>query len=237
MRVSVYIILTALVLSGCQPKHVSTEVKHAGALHDIMSGKIGAVAQLDTLERSENLMALGAVANLQGEIQIFEGRALVSSVGNNGIQIVEGFEPEAALLVYAEVADWIEVRIPDSVGDMPALEEFILTQAQEYGINAENPFPFRLQGIVAGLDWHVIDWDKDDAVHSHKKHKEAGFRGELRDQWVEIIGFFSKHHRGIFTHRNSTLHMHFRVEEDSLAGHVDELELERGEIRLLLPKS
>lgn len=237
MRVSIYIVVVALILLGCQPKHDSTEVKYAGALHDIMSGKIGAVAQLDTLKRSENLMALGAVANLQGEIQIFEGRALVSSVGNNGIQIVEGFEQQAALLVYAEVADWIEVRIPESVGDLSSLEEFILTQAQEYGINAENPFPFRLQGIVAGLDWHVINWDKNDNDHSHNKHKEAGVRGELKDQWVEVIGFVSNHHQGIFTHRNSTLHMHFRVEDNSLAGHVDALELDRGEIRLLLPKS
>ncbi|MBT8254329.1 MAG: hypothetical protein KJN68_10175, partial [Bacteroidia bacterium] len=50
------------------------EVKYSGALKTIMSGNIQPVLSLDSLSNYKNLYALGAVENLKGEIQIFDGK-------------------------------------------------------------------------------------------------------------------------------------------------------------------
>jgi len=53
---------------------------------------------------------------------------------------------------------------------------------------------------------------------------------------VETIGFFSRHHRGVFTPRDSNLHVHFRTGDGRASGHVDGIELP-ARTRLLLPES
>ena len=53
---------------------------------------------------------------------------------------------------------------------------------------------------------------------------------------VEILGFFSKQHEGVFTHNGSNTHMHFRTDDVSLAGHVDGIFLGEN-MTLKLPKN
>ena len=40
-------------------------------------------------------------------------------------------------------------------------------------------------------------------------------------QFIDILGFYSEAHKGVFTHHDSNLHMHFKTETVNLAGHVD----------------
>ncbi|MGJ8667582.1 MAG: acetolactate decarboxylase [Patiriisocius sp.] len=232
---SIFILLTVIFLSACKEQEYKGSVYHSGALKTMMSGDLSTTVSLDSLKQKPHLYALGAVENLKGEIQIFDGQPLNSIVIDNSIKIDQSFKTNASLLVWSQVEDWEEVMIPSSLKNLEALEKFIREQADLKGIELEKPFPFKIEGKVESLNWHVIDWPQGDKTHTHKKHKEAGLNGLIAEQPVEIIGFYSEAHKTIFTHHSSFVHMHFKTNDASLAGHVDEL-LIGNEMILKLPE-
>ncbi len=227
----------AITFTSCRDnnsKVFSTEVKHSGALRTIMSGNIQPVISLDTLSKMKNLYALGAVDNLKGEIQIFDSQLSNSFVVDNSLQIKDSYNLKASLLVYAEIKAWESFEIKNCTTKSD-LEEQIFKIGTEYNIDTNKPFPFLLEGNVKSLDWHVINWKDGDTIHNHKKHKESGLNGTLQNKDVEIIGFYSTKHKAIFTHHTTNMHMHFKTEDDAIAGHIDDLLLNNS-ITLKLPK-
>lgn len=58
-------------------------------------------------------------------------------------------------------------------------------------------------------------------------------RGAMERSGVEIIGFHSPDHRGIFTPRDSNLHLHVRTDDGTVSGHVEEITIPG--LQLLLP--
>ncbi|WP_053970109.1 acetolactate decarboxylase [Mangrovimonas sp. ST2L15] len=210
------------------------EVRYSGALKTIMSGDIQSVIELDSLSKLDNLYALGAAENLKGEIQIFNGQPSNSSVKNGSIVISDSFDQGGSLLVYACVKEWEEQRIDGNL-NKKELEALIYELAKEQAINVEKPFSFLLEGAIGSLDWHVIDWEDGDTVHSHEKHKNSGLNGTLQNEEVQIIGFYSTKHKTIFTHHTTNMHMHFKTNDNKLAGHIDDLNTSSS-ITLKLPK-
>lgn len=223
-----------LLLSSCS-KAPETEVRYSGALRKMMFGDLQATASLDTLKQKQNLYAIGAVENLKGEIQVFDGRPLNSNVRTDEIVLDKTFGKKAALLVYAQVAKWQNIELPSKVNSSEKLEEFLEQQAKDRGLRTKEPFPFLIEGCVKSLKWHVIDWEEGDTVHSHQKHKEAGANGVLENEEVEIIGFYSQSHQAVFTHHSTFMHTHFKSKDEQIAGHVDDLLLGSTMI-LKLPK-
>ncbi|WP_299117267.1 acetolactate decarboxylase [uncultured Winogradskyella sp.] len=240
MKKLIYITVLAffiIAFSSCRDKEsktLSTVVKHSGALRTIMSGNIQPVISLDTLSKMKNLYALGAVDNLKGEIQIFDSQPSNSFVVDSSLQIKDSYNLKASLLVYAEIKAWESFEIKNCTTKSD-LEEQIFKIATEYNIDTNKPFPFLLEGNVKSLDWHVINWKDGDTIHNHKKHKESGLNGTLQNKDVEIIGFYSTKHKAIFTHHTTNIHMHFKTEDDAIAGHIDNLLLNNS-ITLKLPK-
>jgi len=43
-----------------------------------------------------------------------------------------------------------------------------------------------------------------------------------------VLGFYSTQHRGVFTPRDSDLHMHVRTADGRMTGHVERIFLEPG---------
>ncbi|MGX1929380.1 acetolactate decarboxylase [Flagellimonas sp. 2504JD4-2] len=225
-----------LSISGCKGRKDSNgfEVRHTGALRSIMSGNLRATADLDSLRSKPNLYALGVLENLKGELQIFDGKSYNTSVKDSSVVMDSSFDQKAALLVYAQVPKWEIIEIPSGLDTKKALEDFIQQTASEKGISPEKPFPFLLEGKVSSLSWHVVDWTEGDMEHTHQKHKTSGLNGALKEGKVTIIGFFSLHHKAVFTHHTTHVHMHFKTDDGSLAGHVDDVKLGKG-IVLKLP--
>ncbi len=228
--------ISLLLLASCKEvQHPSYQkVGHSGALRTIMSGDLSATASLDTLAVKGNLYALGAVAQLKGEIQIFDGIPFISSVNENEVAINPAFSKKAALLVYAVVPSWKEIKIPAAIDTQEALEAFIIETATSLKIDTNAPFPFLIEGNAASLSWHIIDWPEGDTEHTHQKHKESGLNGVLTDKEVSVLGFYSDKHKGVFTHHSTNLHMHFKSKDGLLAGHLDAIEIGDG-MRLKLP--
>lgn len=229
------LIVITLLISSCQKNtNKPSEVKYSGALRNIMSGNIEPVISLDTLSSLKNLYALGAVDNLKGEIQIFESKPINSFVVDSSLQYSDTYNLKASLLVYAEVEEWVSFPIKN-IKTKKDLEELIYELASSNGINTEKPFPFLLEGRIASLDWHVINWKNGDKIHNHKKHKESGLNGTLKDSKVQVIGFYSTKHKAVFTHHTTNMHMHFKTDDNAFAGHIDDL-LFNNTITLKLPK-
>ena len=233
-----YILLSILMISlSCKTDKneiTSYKVNHYGALKNIMSGNLEQTIRLDTLKTTAHLYALGAIANLKGEIQIFDGVPSNSSVQNKQLTINSNYTDAAALFVYAHVQAWQEFKLVN-INDQKALESAIALTAKEYGINTSEPFPFLVEGKVTQLDWHVIDWETGDKVHTHEKHKSSGLHGKVTNTLVNVLGFFSKNHKGVFTHHTTNIHMHFKDISNNISGHVDQI-IPSNSITLKLPK-
>lgn len=231
-----YNLWAILLLFLCSCKTDSeVKVEYSGALMEIMSGNIAATISLNKLKNRENVYALGALEDLKGEIQIFNGAVFNSFVSDSTVFLSSSFNKNASLLVYTSVKNWEKIEIPAQIKTKVEVEKFVFDTAKERGISIEDPFPFLITGTIQSLSWHVINWDVNDKKHTHQKHQLSGLNGTLINGNVEIVGFYSDKHKGVFTHHSTNMHLHFKTQNGKLAGHVDNVIL--GEKMILkLPK-
>lgn len=233
---SILLLLSISILSSCSQKEATQiTTQHQGALRTLMGGDLSAVMAVDSLSKKEHLYALGALKDLKGELQIFDGKSFTTKVQDSAVVVDNSFDQEASLIVYANVSDWIAVSIPATVNSQKSLEEFIEAKAAAHGFSLEKPVPFLIEGTAKSLRWHVIDWPNGDNQHTHEKHRTSGLNGNLENAEVTVVGFFSLHHTAVFTHHTTNVHMHFKTQDGQLAGHLDQLEL-GSDMILKLPK-
>lgn len=236
---SISMFLLLFFFSGCSVQESEPSwgyVQYVGALKNMMhKGDLSSNISLHELKDKKNLYALGAMTNLKGEIQIFDGIASNSLVDADSLVIDNSFDKEATLLVYTQVGDWDSIQIPPAVVSRRDLEKFIAQEAKKNGINTEAPFPFLLDGIFKSIEWHVINWKEGDTEHSHEKHIKSGVYGSLQATSAQILGFYSTKHKGVFTHHTTDTHIHFKLDNQKISGHVDNLELSN-DVVLKLPK-
>lgn len=231
------IIGAVCALNSCQmhnKKRSIVDVKYSGSLRTMMSGDISKTIDLDTLSQKKYLYALGAFEGLQGEVQIFDGISNNSRVKDSIVAIEKEAKGFASLLVYTQVEKWVE-NSSFFFASKIDLDSLLINEAKKVGLDTEKPFPFILEGKVSELQWHVINWNPKDSVHTHKKHQESGLNGVVKNENVRILGFYSNKHKAIFTHHSSNIHIHFTSKNQSLAGHVDNLKI-TDSITLKLPK-
>ena len=197
-------------------------------------GDISSKVELKDFENIEHFYALGATENLKGEIQIFDGEPFISNVVDSTLAFDNSFNKKATLLVYASVDKWNSFKIPENIVTYKELEIYISQMAKDNQIKVDKPFPFLLEGKPKYIDWHVINWKNGDTEHSHEKHINSGLNGRLNNKQVEMLGFYSDSHHAIFTHHTTNMHIHLKTVDNKIAGHVDDLNLEKGMI-LKLP--
>ncbi len=208
-------------------------VKSAGEMRDVMmKGNLEAHFDVSTLRGTKGLYALGPVAGLQGEITVLDGKPSITTL-RDGKPMVNEAWPKACFLVYAQVEAWQKVPVSKEVETLEQLETFVLGAARKAGLDVEKPFPFLVSGTPNLLKYHVI-WKSDGLPHTKELHQKAKVAFQLKDREVEMIGFYSDKHHGIFTHHDSNIHVHARSKDGKDAGHVDALTL-RGNMTLHLP--
>ena len=192
------------------------EIKHKGDLSSRIS--------LSQFDNDANIFALGALKDLEGEILILDSKPFISYVTSNSeVGISNDFNHEAALYVSTVVNNWNELKLPANVNTTQQLEKYIEEISSDNHINIEEPFPFLIKGVSSEVNWHIINWDSKDTVHSHQKHIESGLSGVLEDTPMTILGFYSKNHKTIFTHHTTFIHMHFLTDDEKIAGHIDDI--------------
>ena len=212
------------------------EVIYFGALKNMMhKGDISSKAKLLELNKLKHVYALGALENLKGEIQIFDGESFCTTVKDSALVYDKSFDKDATLLVYASVSEWQTIDIPSSILTYEEFEKFIGESAEKHGTNIKKPFPFLVEGTAKSFVWHVINWKDGDMEHSHEKHITSGLHGTVENRKVKLLGFYSDSHHTIFTHHTTNMHVHVKTDDNEIAGHLDGLTLGAG-MKLKLPK-
>lgn len=211
------------------------QVFTAGAARNVMMGTdLSPQVQLDTLLEHPHLFALGPVENLQGEITVFDGQAFTASAPPSGITAQVRPGVRAPFLVYAYVPSWAAYELERPIDGPKALEALIDSLGQAHGYGPEDAFPFRLSGQWDKVDYHIIMRDEAEARHSHAAHDRAKRRFTSERAAGDIVGFFSRQHQGVFTHKGQYIHPHFLAADRSTTGHLDGLQ-HHGRYTVYLP--
>jgi alpha-acetolactate decarboxylase len=212
------------------------EVQTFGELHKMMQeGETGNAYAIRDALKEPHSFAIGALSGLRGEVTIRDGVVWLAYPDGDRARVErDAASPEqAALFVLSHVAHWQTLAISAPV-PKAELDAFIESQAVRAGIDVTQPFPVRIEGPIASLDWHVIDGARLTPGGSHEDHKRAAVTGNLTQVDVHLIGFFGQNAQGVFTHMGERSHFHVIEPKSNTTGHVDDLEVAAG-AQLMLP--
>lgn len=233
--VTIILGLTTSLLTSCTLMAQKTDntVKVVGAMNNVMwRGQLYGTIDLDTISNKQHLYGLGPVEYLSGELLISDGQSYKSTVlTDTRMKIEETFKAKAPFFVYANVDSWKEHQLPNSIQTIQQLEVYL----DQITKTSKRPFAFKLTGIVETATVHLVNLPKgtkvstpDEAHHGQKNFK-------LTNEQAEIIGFFSKEYKAIFTHHDTFLHMHLMTVKKEKMGHLDEAMFKKGAMKLYLP--
>jgi acetolactate decarboxylase len=229
--------LTILTLTSCKTKAQQTtnEVKIVGEMKNVMwKGQLYGNINLDTIVNKTNLYGLGPVEYLAGEILIIDGKSYKSTVtSDTTMKVEETYDIKAPFFGYANISKWTEQTLPDSIQTIQQLEIYL----DKITKSSPRPYMFKLTGTVEQAKIHIVNLPKDLKVSSPDEAHKGQINYELKNELAEIIGFFSTEHKAIFTHHDTFLHMHLMTSDKQKMGHLDDVLLKKGTIKLFLPKS
>lgn len=208
-----------------------TDIKIVGAMKNVMwKGELGSRIDLDTISDKNGLYGLGPLSYLKGELLINNGKSYVSKVTSDSTMTVEKtFDTSAPFFVYATIEEWHEIELAPDVRTIQGLETFIDDKTTKF----KRPFAFKLIGQVSSAIIHIQNLPEGTKVASPDEAHLGQTNYNIVNEDVEIIGFFSTEHKGVFTHHDSFLHMHLITQKKSKMGHLDALEI--GKMTLYLP--
>jgi hypothetical protein len=211
-----------------------------GALRAVMlRGDVARKVDLQDLLTSD-AHGVGAVDGLAGEITFDRGVLWLSTPDGAGGATTARIEPGqttdagAALLAWRPTPTWSETTLATPV-TLRELGERVAEAAVAAGIDPSQPLPFRVEGRLEGLRYHVVDGAKlPPGPSSHEAHQAAGVAVAHEAVDATLVGMFSLHHVGVFTHHAETTHVHVTVADPLGSGHVDAVTVPAG-ARLFLP--
>jgi len=234
--------LTVITLISCNSTEKKSETKIenqstiqvVGAMKNVMwKGELAGTINLDTIKDKNGLYGLGPVEYLTGELLIIEGKSYVSTVTSDSTMAVnETYQVKAPFLVYANQVDWDIEDLPSNIKTIKELEEFIDKKTLDF----KRPFVFKLKGQVDNAEIHIQNLPKETKVSSPEEAHQGQTNYTLGNSEVEIVGFFSTEHKGVFTHHDSNIHMHLITSDRKKMGHLDKVFFGNGNIKLYLPK-
>ena len=216
----------------------SAQVETFGSLRDIIhEGRLEGRVRLAAALAKPHAYALGALARLDGEFVIVDGKVWESRPAGRGTIRATAYAPgadSAALMVVSHVAAWRDIPVTRAI-PIAALQDTLKARAAALGLPRSGPFAFLIDGPVTGLRWHVADGRLlAPGPSSHEAHAKAAVQGARDAISARLVGFYSDHHQGVFTHHDSEVHMHVLLAAEGLAAHVDSLCVSPGAV-LRLP--
>lgn len=212
-------------------------IEYAGAQRDIFkTGKAASVISLESLANRPGLYAVGPIDGLDGEITIFDSKPYITKMRGSDYIVDQTFRHGAFFLVWSEETKWRDVPVPNTLKGYVDLQRFVKAQAQAAGIDVAKPFPFLLSGTPVEIKWHInVDRTEGKPITKElfAKSKEPFV---TKNEPVDIIGFYSDHHAGVFLTQfapaikegsgtENAIHIHLVSRASKAAGHIDDLTL------------
>jgi len=214
-------------------QHRSWCVEWFGSQGDFIAGKATDPISLQRFTGLETLYAVGPLENARGEVSIYDSAALIWEVRDGLVRVSIDLSRRAAFLVYTIVENWRRTTVRRGIAGEQQLGDQLLRFAVESGIDVDQPFPFLLHCHMAQATFHILCNQSDGEYNPHL-HEKAKVRLPIADKSVEIVGFYSRQHRGVFTPRDSDFHMHVRTLDNQLSGHLESFSFSQGMV-LYLP--
>lgn len=215
-------LLTLLLAAGCSaPAPVdplaprpAPKVEHAGALSELFDAHAapGTIA-LRPLLAKPHLYAIGPLANLSGELLVWDGTAFTSRVAGGRVVVATERDAAVPLLVWSRVTKWREVAVPEEECALADFEAWLPEAARGAGVDAAHPFAFQIVGSVRSATLHVSETTL-----------------ELGATPVQALGFHATDAQGVWTHPGRNVHVHLRTLLGTTMGHVDDFTLAPGAI-------
>ncbi|MDH3628715.1 MAG: hypothetical protein OES25_13800 [Acidobacteriota bacterium] len=212
-------------LSPGEPTPWNGDVQTYGALRGMFhEDQTGEMVALSSLLPDTELYAVGALADLAGEVTVIGGEAYLSypdEAGGTRTEQTRQSDVGATLLVVTAVPSWRDVVTEHAI-PFDELDDAIAKLATVSGMDLDGRIPFLLEGTFDDLQWHVIDGSRlISGGSSHKDHQAASVI-ERRDRAsATLVGFYSSSDQGVFTHMGSKTHIHCVLDEPLSSGHVD----------------
>jgi len=211
-----------------------TLVRSVGSMNNMGKENFAPHINLDTLSSKTHFFCLGLLGRMQGEITVLNGKPLGASVNEKGEGVVqENWQIEAPFFVYANVAKWEKYKFRAKITNLEDFQKAVAQLAQQNGFDVQQPFPFRLEGTIATLTTHIV-MPRSAEIPGYKSNKNQTDYS-LKDQKGQLLGFYSEKHQGIYTPKNSFIHVHFVSKDKKTMGHVDKINDEEAKLTLYLP--
>lgn len=225
-----FLMMLACLGLAQQKNHKATVV---GEMRKVMrEGRLQGIVDLDTISDKSSLYGLGPLEYLRGEILVFDGVSYLSTVvSETEMKVEETYGIKAPFFGYANIEKWQEHPLPDNVRTIKQLEEYLDKEIPKSG----DPFFFKLSGKVESAKIHIVNLPPGMEVRSHKDAHQGLVTYDIENQEVDILGFFSREHQGIFTHHGSYSHMHLITKDRKQMGHLDVVSFDEGRMKLYLP--
>lgn len=219
------VVLTFVFIScNSNKKETYPDINIVGAMKNVMwNGALGASINLDTISNRNGLYGLGPESYLTGELLINDGKSYVSRVVSDSTMSIEKtYDVSAPFLVYANAIEWKVIELGSEIKSIKDIEKLVDEKTTAY----KRPFVFKLKGKVSKAIIHIQNLPKGTKVSSPAEAHQGQINYLLKNEDVEIIGFFSTAHKGIFTHHDSNIHLHLITKDENKMGHLDEVEIE-----------
>jgi len=231
--------------AGVEPKRDGL-VEYIGAQKNMFdTGKAEGVLGLKFFQGKNNIYAVGPAALLDGEITILNSKPYVAKVRGNDYQVDNHFDHDILFLVWSQVDRWNEIQVPESVKTYVQLQKFIKDQAAASGMDVSKPIPFQVGGAPMEIVWHVNCDRTEGKPITRELFAKSKAIYTMKDEPVDIIGFYSERHNGIFisqyapaikpgSDEKNAVHMHLVSRTTKATGHIDDITFGKG-ITLRLP--
>jgi acetolactate decarboxylase len=208
------------LLVSCNPTANSSSIKVVGQMSDVMwKGELKGNIATDSLEGAKTY-GLGPLAFLKGEIVLFEGQTFVSKVIDSSSHKVSNVPSvKAPFFVYSTDSDLEVIEFKPNNYSLKELEQQIDSIYGHY----DQPLLLRIDGVFDALKLHSVDLPQGAKVSSPEQAHLGLTEYNFNSISGSLIGFFSRHHKAVFTHHDSFLHAHFISQDREVLGHIDAL--------------
>lgn len=213
---------------------LEAQVMHTGSMSQMGQTGFAPRISIDSLLTQDHLYGIGPYGKMQGELTVLDGIPLVAYADEEGILTVStDEEAKAPFFVYSYVKDWKTFELEITAGSEAEIQGAIESLAAANGYDLTKPFPFRIVGEFDALTIHVVAPRSADVAGYKQgvtsyKYTYEGIDGE-------IFGFYSQSGEGVYTHKNSFVHLHFRTADQSKMGHIDAIGIQPKRVKILLP--
>jgi len=226
-----YLISIAFLLFS---EAVQAQVVHSGSMSEMGKSNFKAAIFLDSLPSRNNLFGIGPYGRMQGEITLLKGKPYISVVQADGTATVsQNWKAEAPFFVYANVVRWKSYALTTQIENINDLQRAIEELATQNGYDLSTPFPFRISGTFTELTTHVVTPRSADIAGYKPGRNQENY--SLSKAKGDLLGFYSQQHQGIYTHKDSYIHVHFVNTKRTVMGHVDKIAVAKSKLIVMFP--